>query len=267
VRPMTAEQLFDSLGSDDVLLFVHGFANTFDGAVLRSAQLRYDVDFPGQILCFSWPSAGDINDYAKDGQQAAASVDALAALLGSLVSTPLPSGQRRKVHVFAHSMGNRVVLNAVFLLMTREGAKASDKPLSQIVLAAPDVGATEFNYLVDYAIDSAVRVTYYFSRLDSALRVSQKLNAYQPVGLLPYFERGLDTICADHTDTCFLGHTYYATSDRVLDDLHLLFTQGLAPAARTPPLAGRSAIFGHDYWSFVPTTVEAGGAASASPAK
>jgi len=256
-------QLLTALGSDDVLVFVHGFLNTFDDAVLRSAQLRYDIGFPGQVISFCWPSLGDLSKYDDDARHAAASADALVELLKTLIQAP--TAGKRKVHVFAHSLGNRIVLNAIYTLVSREGISTADKPLGQIILAAPDVGASDFNYLVDYSIDASSRVTYYFSNLDSALRVSQKQNSYQPVGLYPYFERGLDTICADHTDTSFIGHSYYADSDRVLSDLQLILVRGLAPAERMPPLAGNEAIFGHTYWSFSPSKVKALATNSTAP--
>jgi esterase/lipase superfamily enzyme len=260
-----SDQFLTALGPDDIVIFVHGFLTTFDDAVLRAAQLRFDTNFPGQIISFSWPSYGDLSKYPDDQKHAADSVDALAGLLKSLIQSP--TAGKRKLHIIAHSLGNRVTLNAIYLLLSREGIVADDKPLGQIILAAPDVGASDFNYLVDYAIDSSARVTYYFSNLDSALRISQKQNSYQPVGLYPYFERGLDTICADHTDTSFIGHSYYADSDRVLSDLQLILTRGLAPADRMPPLAGREAIFGHNYWSFSPTKIKelAAAPAKASP--
>ena len=42
------------------LVFVHGFNVKFQDAVLRSAQLAYDLKYQGPIVLFSWPAgAGD----------------------------------------------------------------------------------------------------------------------------------------------------------------------------------------------------------------
>ena len=37
--------LVQQLGNDDVLLFVHGYNNSFEDAIFRSAQLQYDLQF------------------------------------------------------------------------------------------------------------------------------------------------------------------------------------------------------------------------------
>ncbi len=99
-------------------------------------------------------------------------------------------------------------------------------------------------------------MTYYYCKRDSALLASQRLNNYEPVGLLPYFDVRLCTINADGMDTSFLGHNYFSSSKQVLLDLQLLFSMGLPPAERMPPLASRAEVFGHDYWSFTSLAVK-----------
>jgi esterase/lipase superfamily enzyme len=41
-----------------LLIFVHGYNVTFYEASLRTAQLAYDLRFPGLTMFYSWPSAG-----------------------------------------------------------------------------------------------------------------------------------------------------------------------------------------------------------------
>ena len=53
-----------ALGSGQTaILFVHGFATTFEDAVMRAAQLKYDLAFPGPMILFSWPSKGSTLSY------------------------------------------------------------------------------------------------------------------------------------------------------------------------------------------------------------
>jgi hypothetical protein len=113
-----------------------------------------------------------------------------------------------------------------------------------------------FNNLIPYAIRSADRVTYYYCRQDVALAASQTTNYFEPVGLLPFFQHGIDTINADGTDTSSLYHGYYASSPKVLLDIQLMIEHRKAPAERMPPLASHSLILGHDHWSFTPLTAE-----------
>jgi esterase/lipase superfamily enzyme len=249
------------VGAGDVLLLVHGFNTSFDDCVLRVAQLQYDLEFPGAAVAFSWPSAASISGYQQDADSAGKSTTALAELLRTLIdrnaATTLPDGRHPKLHIVAHSMGNRILLNALYALDDAGYFKPDSKPLGQVILAAPDVGAQMFNNLIPYATDYAEQVTYYYCDNDTALAASRTINYYEPVGLLPVFEDGLRTICADGTDTSFIGHGYYASSPRVLLDMQLQITAGLDPDHRMPPLATRNKVFGHLHWSFTPATVVA----------
>jgi esterase/lipase superfamily enzyme len=44
----------------DTLVFVHGFANSFEDAVFRNAQIVYDLDYQGLSVLYSWSSRGDV---------------------------------------------------------------------------------------------------------------------------------------------------------------------------------------------------------------
>jgi alpha/beta hydrolase family protein DUF900 len=270
IREQTKADFLKSVEPNDVLVFVHGFNNTFASAVLRTAQLQYDLEFPGAAVTFCWPSAGDFNQYQLDSQHAAQSAKALAEVLANLVASSRAreaAGQGAgKIHLLAHSMGNRVLLNALYELHESGALSRDARPFGQVVLAAPDIGAALFNNLLHYATDSAAQVTYYYCKHDSALLASQRLNNYEPVGLLPYFDARLCTINADGTDTSFLGHNYYSSSKQVLLDIQLLVSLGLPPAERMPPLGSRAEVFGHDYWSFTSLAVKQSAAAS-TPAK
>jgi len=249
---LSKDGFLSGVGPNDVLLFVHGFNNTFDNAVLQTAQLGYDLEFPGVPVAFSWPSAADLNKYEHDGKQAEKSVDALAQTIRLLSSAAAAQGEgpKPKLHVIAHSMGNRLLLSALYELYDKGHFKPGTKYLGQVVLAAPDVGSTMFNNLLPYTLEYARQVTYYYCSRDTALSMSRTINYYEPVGLLPFFERGLDTVNADRANTSFLGHSYFASSQKVLLDIRLMINGGLAPADRMPPLASRSLVFGHDHWSF-----------------
>lgn len=48
-----------SSGSEEVLVFVHGFNVNFDEAVLRAGQIKYDLKFPGEVVVYSWPAGAD----------------------------------------------------------------------------------------------------------------------------------------------------------------------------------------------------------------
>ncbi len=66
-------RFLQTLAADDVLLFVHGYYTTFEDAILRTAQLMHDLNFPGKGVTFSWPSQGSFDGYAHDEVQNAGS--------------------------------------------------------------------------------------------------------------------------------------------------------------------------------------------------
>lgn len=244
----------DSFAEGDALLFIHGFYTTFQDAIYRTAQLKHDLDFDGPSMAFSWPSAGKISEYEADQKNADASVDALvnviATLAGSLKNV---DGRKSKIHVIAHSMGNRLLLQAMYKINQAKTDYFPQSPIGQVVLAAPDVGAIMFNNLSPHVIDLSDQVTYYYCGGDTALATSREINKYEPVGLMPYFDDGLNTINANGVGTSFIGHSYYASSREVLSDVELILKRGARPDDRMPPLAFVTQVFGHQCWSFVET--------------
>jgi esterase/lipase superfamily enzyme len=258
IDKLQAADLLGEFEEEDVLLYVHGFNTPFDYAVLRAGQLQYDADFPGRAIAFSWPSQGSMSEYKTDVANAESSVRALADLI-EMIARPKASAdgaKAGKLHVIAHSLGNRLFLGALHDLATRDVWKPEEKYLGQVVLAAPDVGAARFNNVLGYAIAAADQVTYYYCRTDFALVASQQTNFYEPVGLYPYFSPGLDTINADGVGTGFLSHSYYGSSPKVLADLNLLLCSFYEPPQRMPPLAVHNRVYGHDHWSFLPVQIK-----------
>ncbi len=246
----------DQLDDRDVLLFVHGFSNTFEGAIFRTAQIHHDLGFVGRPLAFCWPSLGKLNEYEADQALADESVGALLELLVALCSRmdqqDGSAEEGAKIHIIAHSMGNRLLLQAMYRLARTESVHVGSRRFGQIILAAPDVGAIMFNNLVPYVVEAAGQTTYYYCSYDAALSVSREINRYEPVGLMAYFDDGICTINANGVGTSFLSsHDYYASTREVLADIGLMVNRGLAPEQRMPPLAAEIEVFGHQGWAFV----------------
>ena len=64
-------------GMRDVLLYVHGFNQTFEMAALDAARLSDGIRFRGETMVFSWPSKAKLFDYGYDRESAMWSRDAL----------------------------------------------------------------------------------------------------------------------------------------------------------------------------------------------
>ena len=237
-RPLTLEQLLRQLragaGPKDVLVYIHGFNNSIDGALLRLGQIAYDTGFSGRSVLFSWPSGGSPSPlmYLHDEDVAEVSGADLARFLRQLARDKRDEGLGAKIHLLAHSMGNRVLLDAMTLLSQDADI---DRPFGQVVLAAPDVDRARFRRQADPLDDLADSVTLYYNPNDLALRASLNIPGHGPrLGMSSIFidDFVLENVDAQFVDTTRLGHGYFSGSSEVLSDLRLLFLDGLRAGQR-----------------------------------
>ncbi|MFP5354953.1 MAG: alpha/beta hydrolase [Gemmatimonadota bacterium] len=214
-------------GAGDVLVFVHGYNTSFEGAAIRAARLMAGMQYPGALVLFSWPSDGELANYRLDQRDARAAGAQLAQVLAELREV---AGSRR-VSVVAHSMGGEVLASALRSL------DAAQRPLvlGDAVFIAPDVAAGEFLQVVLPSLRArAARVTVYASAADFALWSSWGSNRERRLGLGGRFAtlaRGVETVevSYDHTDR--LGHNPF-DAEGFRDDLHRLLVQGLGASRR-----------------------------------
>lgn len=255
LAPMAREVFAEIVGKPlatqrkDVMIFVHGYNNTMDFSILRFAQLIFDIRFQGTPLAFSWPSEGSKLGYWRDEKKAAASYPALALVIYRLIEESLAEpdpAQRGKIHLIAHSMGNRVLLRALHEL--RDFLADKGKPFGHIILAAPDVDIADFVAFFPAAPKHADSVTLYFCSEDKALLVSQELHKAKRLGQGPIFIGGLENIDSDKANTSFLGHDYFVSKPELLIDIELLVTRNFPPPDR--PTLREASQFGYKYWMF-----------------
>lgn len=248
---------------DQAFIYVHGYATSFRDAALRAGQVAADLDFDqhGVPMFFSWPSVGDTNSYGLDYEVSVLATDAFNQFL-DLVHEK--TGIVR-VHVIAHSMGNRVVANA---LRDREQRGEASQLIDQLILAAPDIHADTFRRrFLDILPGFAQRVTLYVSDKDVALQVSETLRRANPRagqrrgGLLAAEVDRFDPVDATDLDTDFLSHSYYANHASMLSDIYCVL-RGAIPELR--PLVEP----GDEGWRFGTLRadeVDAGACPDASP--
>ncbi len=237
------ENTFEAERRRRVFVFVHGFNVTFAAAVRRTAQIHCDLKFQGIPIVYSWPSRGeDLAAYHHDEQRVMASRWHLAEFLLDVARTTSPDD----IHIVAHSMGNRVVTAALDLI-AREHSPGKMPPLRQIVLAAPDLDAIEFEFASQRVRSIVERITLYGSSRDKALLASRVINQTRRAGEggehLCIVD-GVDSIDASRVKTNFLGHGYVTHSMQLLLDIFQLVNDNRAPALRpTLMQRGRAWIF------------------------
>lgn len=229
----------------DVLLFVHGFNVDFESALVRTAQLALDIPFNGAVVSYCWPTQGGALNYPTDEGINADSVEPFTRFLQRLIRD-VPVGTR--VNILVHSMGNRMVLQAIGRLdLPAEGKKL----LANVVLCAPDVGESDFRNWAPAAVERCERVTLYASRSDSALIASKHLHREARVGDAhrPLCLAEIDTIDASAVDfDLLLGHSYYGSNRNVLTDLYFVLKEQRRPQERQYLTQAGSA--SHPYWEF-----------------
>jgi len=233
--------------SESMLVFVHGFNNTFEYVAQRTGQLAYDLEFKGAPVFFSWPSNGQAEDYIKDANRIRAAVIDLRIFLKSLHSRT----QAKSIYLVAHSMGSVGLTNALYDLSLE--MRGQSKPLfTEVILAAPDIDEKEFAKLFKVFQKVTQRTTLYASSKDQALIISREVNGYSRLGdsrdgivILP----GLDSIDVSRLDTSLIGHSYFGDNQSVIADLYKLI--------RGKPVSQRSQLVkrllkGLSFWEFVP---------------
>ncbi|WP_408642393.1 alpha/beta hydrolase [Sinorhizobium chiapasense] len=121
-----------------VLIFVHGFNNTYADAVFRFAQIVHDSGTDAAPILFAWPSRARVFDYLYDKESANYSRRALEDLI--LQATRSPDVD--DVTILAHSMGTWLAAEALRGVAMRE--KAIPAKIKNVVLASPDIDIDVF---------------------------------------------------------------------------------------------------------------------------
>ncbi len=243
----------------EVLMFVHGYNVDFPAALHRTAQLAHDLFFRGERdgiagagpyravpFLYSWPSQGATLDYMTDETNARWTVEHFEQVLRLALSEIGAT----TVHVIAHSMGNRVLIEAL-RTFDATALPAGSARLREVILAAPDFDADTFRTFIKRFHQRAENFTLYASSNDKALKLSQKLRS----GLRRAGESGADLVVVEGLDTIdasdvmhgdFLDHSYFG-GKTVLSDLFYLLCQDLDPVDRHLRQAEKA---GLPYWRF-----------------
>ena len=172
VEPVSGEvsDLLTQGGGGDVLVYVHGFKQTFETAALDAAHLADGIKFRGQTMVFSWPSKAGLFDYAYDRDSAMWSRDGFERVLQSVITTP---GVGR-VHIVAHSMGTMLTLESLRQLYARNGDAVTDK-IGAVVFASPDIDMDVFSSAVVRIGPLGRKITVVAATNDRALALSGRL--------------------------------------------------------------------------------------------
>jgi esterase/lipase superfamily enzyme len=172
VEPISGDvgELFAQASGLDVLIYVHGFKQTFEIAALDAARLSDAIRFRGRTMVFSWPSKAGFFDYAYDRDSAMWSRDGLERVLHSIVAVPGAS----RIHIVAHSMGTMLTLESLRDLYAQYGDNVSAR-IGAVVFAAPDIDMDVFSSTITRIGPLARKITVISATNDRALALSGQL--------------------------------------------------------------------------------------------
>jgi esterase/lipase superfamily enzyme len=165
VQAVTSLSDFDGT----VAIFVHGYNNSYQESLYRTAQMAADVPSGGAPILFSWPSAAKVMDYVADRDAATYSRSQLSAVLTAVGNSP----KVKRIILLGHSMGGFLSMEAVRQLKLQGDAGVLSK--LQVLLASPDIDIDVFrSQLLDIG-KLPIPITLLVSKSDRALIVSSIL--------------------------------------------------------------------------------------------
>ncbi len=247
----------------DILIFIHGFANTFEETLKRAAQLKqqYLIDpnnggepYEPHTFAFSWPANGNVTppwEYFNDRDDAAASGVAMARSLKRLIDF-LEQIRRecrendedlckQRFHLVTHSMGNWALRHAIQGIRTIQGTNKLPRLFDNAFLMAADEDedAFEHNHKFSLLSELARAVHVYHSANDIALTVSDVSKAnpdrlgHEGPRTFSGISARINAIdCTNVSDTGSItdgNHQYYRLRPEVIADVRQVLKGDLRP--------------------------------------
>ena len=197
-----------------VLLYVHGYRETFPSTAKDTVQIAALTQFDGPIIQYSWPSQGNLLSYAVDETNMYWDERNFRNFLTKLARAEWV----KEIVIVSHSLGARLVIPAVEYV-DRSSTNADSSNISNIILASPDVDREDFErdiaeeVLALRRVNNDRRITVYASLNDKALAVSRAVHGYPRLGS-PYcfnpFE-AKELKAKGLPERCFATKTKYET--------------------------------------------------------
>ncbi len=231
----------------EVYLYVHGFANDFDHAAYRMAEMWHFLGREGVPLLYSWPAGhpGLLRGYTRDRESGEFTLYHLKECIKALALCP----EVEAIHLIAHSRGTDVLMTAMRELIVRTRIAGYDPQqvlkIGNVIMAAPDLDldVSSQRFSPDRLYDGYELFTIYVTANDRAIGTAEwlfasprRLGTIQPEDL---FESELDRVellpnvdvIEAKVKTDFTGHGYFLSNPAVFSDVILVLRYDRAPGA------------------------------------
>lgn len=254
----------------EVVLYVHGYHNTFSDAALTMGELCHYLGREFVCGIISWPAGGSkgvLFGYEQDYESSEYAVEHLKKAIRTIAATP----GLQKIHLLAHSRGTAVLTSALASLSVEayieRNVIARRFKVGNVVLMAPDLDpdiarAKIFQIFSDPGLawgsapDPGVviehppgyHMTIYVSPHDKALAASSLLfGALARLGQIGASEVSPDEVREVRRlgfidmvqwtgESGLIGHSYFVSSPQVSADLIAVIRYGLRPDEPGRPL-------------------------------
>lgn len=241
----------------EVIVFIHGFNNTFESSALVLADIWHFTGRRGVPVLYSWPAAsGGLFGYFVDRESGEFTIFHLKEFLRLLADTP----EVQRIHIIAHSRGTDVMTTALRELVIESRAAGrnplEDLRIANLILAAPDLDFDVVRQrLIAEKFGPAIgQITIYTNQGDSALDLSEYLMSGTRFGRLDSANLGKTegqifsqvtnvNIINVESGVSFLGHSYFRENPGVSSDIAILIRDGNKPGDPKRPLVHRAGNF------------------------
>ncbi len=196
-----------------VLLYVHGYRETFFSSSRDTAQIARLANFTGPAIQYSWPSQGQLLKYPVDETNMYWDERNFRKFLMRLAQLETT----KEIILVSHSLGARLVLPSVEYV-DRNVPNGDSSVMSNIILVSPDVDTQDFErdiaeeILSDRRVRNDRRITVYASINDRALSLSDDIHGYPRLGYPRCFDpfEAADLKARNLPERCYAAHPKYA---------------------------------------------------------
>jgi len=235
--------------SGRVLLYIHGFNNQFDDALVTLANIWHYAGRRSVPMIFSWPAGNSgVFKYFKDREASNFSAFHLKETLDLIAEVP----EVETIDIVAHSLGSDVTTVALRELIIRERAKGNKPKISlktgTLILAAPDldVGSVRQRLLTERFSEAFEQVSVYINPNDTALALSSlftqvsRLGRFESDDFAPGEIERIMKVGLMHfilvEGAAGSGHSYFRQNPSVLSDIALTLRTRAFPGGQLRPL-------------------------------
>lgn len=164
------QELAPDAGNEGLIIYVHGYRTSAGAALARARAIQIAGGDDRPVIAFLWPSQAALLKYTWDE----ANAEWTTAYARGLLATAVQLSD--KVTIVGHSMGNRLVLDAVRDLWRSRPAYA--RRLQRLVLASPDTDRAVLERDLLELEPSGIPITVYASERDTALQYSWRVHGH-----------------------------------------------------------------------------------------